>query len=408
MEDSLVTGLRARDLRGRITYVNPAFCAMVGYSAEELLALAGPGSAAGEGVGVPVQPYWPPELVGEYQKRQALRMAGTAADDGSAAGREGIETVFMRRNGERFPVMIYEAPLVDGQGAHKGWMSAVLDVGPQRRAEEQARLQQDRLQASARLATMGEMASLLSHELNQPLAAIASYAGAAQNWAAEPDGADTDMLGQALQRISEQAERAGRIIKSVHSFVRRREQHHEALAVDQLIDAVMPLVRLQARASGTRIGCEWPQPVPRVRCDRTLVEQLLLNLTRNAIQAMEPVEPARRVLTLRAQPDGDRRVAFEVIDQGSGIQPDTAGRLFTPFFSTRADGMGLGLSLCRTVVEQHGGTLEFDSPWPPSGAGGCRFRFTLPAASAGPAAARAARASRTDTDTDASSPPEPP
>jgi two-component system sensor histidine kinase DctS len=396
MEDSLVTGLRARDLQGRITYVNPAFCAMVGFGAEELLAdNAGPaGLAAAADVtdadtpqatpqatppGVPVQPYWPPELIDEYQRRQILRMAEPPDGERVAAAREGIETVFMRRNGERFPVMIYEAPLVDGLGVHKGWMSAVLDVGPQRRAEEQSRLQQERLQASARLATMGEMASLLSHELNQPLAAIASYAGAAQNWAAEPDDSTADMLRQALQRIAEQAERAGRIIKSVHSFVRRREQHHEAVVVDQLIDAVMPLVRLQSRASGTRIVCEWASPVPRVRCDRTLVEQLVLNLTRNAIQAMEQAAPPDRVLTLKAYPEGSR-VALEVIDQGCGIDAAAAERLFTPFYSTRREGMGLGLSLCRTVVEQHGGQLEFDSPWPPQAAGGCRFRFTLPAA----------------------------
>ncbi|MFN9450259.1 MAG: ATP-binding protein [Rubrivivax sp.] len=405
MEDSLVTGLRARDLRGRVTYVNPAFCAMVGFSAEELLAQSqgrddspasadSPAPTAADAPsatprGVPVQRYWPPELIDEYQRRQTLRMAEPPDGERVAAAREGIETVFMRRSGERFPVMIYEAPLVDGLGVHKGWMSAVLDVGPQRRAEEQSRLQQERLQASARLATMGEMASLLSHELNQPLAAIASYAGAAQNWAAEPDASSADMLRMALQRITEQAERAGRIIKSVHSFVRRREQHHEAVVVDQLIDAVLPLVRLQSRASGTRIVCEWATPVPRVRCDRTLVEQLVLNLTRNAIQAMEQALPQDRVLTLRAHPEGPR-VALEVIDQGCGIDAAHAERLFTPFYSTRREGMGLGLSLCRTVVEQHGGQLEFDSPWPPQAAGGCRFRFTLPAAPAAVTAANAA------------------
>ena len=134
----------------------------------------------------------------------------------------------MRKNGERFAVMIYEAPLVDGQGRHTGWMSAVLDVSAQRRIEDLSRQQQERLQATARLATIGEMASLLSHELNQPLAAIASYASGSLNLMDQPDADTPALLRQAMQRVAEQAERAGRVIKSVHDFVRRREQLRES------------------------------------------------------------------------------------------------------------------------------------------------------------------------------------
>ena len=154
MEDSLLTGLRARDLQGRITYVNPAFCKMVGVEARELLNQSMP------------SPYWPPELAGVYQRRQEMRLAGNHVP------REGYESVFMRKDGTRFPVLIMEAPLINAVGKHTGWMSAILDVSEQRRTEEVSRASQDRLQASARLAMVGEMASLLSHELNQPLAAI--------------------------------------------------------------------------------------------------------------------------------------------------------------------------------------------------------------------------------------------
>jgi two-component system, LuxR family, sensor histidine kinase DctS len=378
MEDSLVTGLRARDLTGAITYVNPAFCAMVGASAAELL--------AGRVTQVHAQhrpPYWPPEFADEYQHRQQTLLAGGGRPGGPREAREGFETVFMRKNGERFPVMIYEAPLVDGQGRHTGWMSAVLDISAQRRMEELSRQQQDRLQATARLATVGEMASLLSHELNQPLAAIASYATGSLNMIDEPHDADGSahdtlpLLRQALERIAEQAERAGRIIKSVHDFVRRREQQRETLGADLLIDAVMPLVRLQARKSGTRIELDLDGKPPRVVCDRTMLEQVLLNLTRNGIQAMETGTPlADRVLTLRVRQTHPRWVTFSVIDAGPGIAPDVAARLFTPFFTTRSEGMGLGLSLCRTVVEQHGGALDFG---PGPGGHGTEFRFTLPA-----------------------------
>jgi len=363
MEDSLITGLRARDLLGQITYVNPAFCAMVGFSADELRE-------------APVPPYWPPELADTYRRNQPIRRAG--GDGAPVPSREGFETLFMRKSGERFAVMIYEAPLVDGQGQHTGWMSAVLDISAQRRVEELSRQQQERLQASARLATVGEMASLLSHELNQPLAAIASYASGSLNLMDTPDAETPTLLRQAMRRIAEQAERAGRVIKSVHDFVRRREQQREALGVDLLLDAVLPLVRLQARKSGTQVETDWPRPPPRVLCDRTMVEQVLLNLARNAIQAMEPGTDAdARVLRIRVRQTHERWVTFYVADAGPGIDRELAARLFTPFFTTRREGMGLGLSLCRTVVEQHGGAMDFDSPVPGTRAG-TEFRFTLP------------------------------
>jgi two-component system, LuxR family, sensor histidine kinase DctS len=356
MEDSLVTGLRARALDGRITYVNPSFCRMVGYGAAELLAAATP-------------PYWPPERADEYKQRL---LGGTVG----AESLTGRETVFVRKNGERFPVVIYEAPLVNSVGKHTGWMSAAVDLSEQRRIEDVSRQQQERLQATARLATVGEMASLLSHELNQPLAAIASYASGSLNLLDNPDADadDREMLKQALGRIAEQADRAGRTIKSVHDFVRRREHVREAVAASALIDAVLPLVRLQARKSGARIDVQMPTTTPKVSADRTMVEQVLLNLARNGIQAMESeaTPAAERVLQLTVRVINAQWIEFTVADAGPGIAPDVAQRLFTPFFTTRSEGMGLGLSLCRTVIEQHGGALDYTT-----GASGTRFVFTL-------------------------------
>ena len=167
------------------------------------------------------------------------------------------------------------------------------------------------------------------------------------------------------------------LFRSVHHFVRRREQHHESIGADVLIDTVLPLVRLQARKSGTRIELEMPPKPPRVLCDRTMVEQVLLNLTRNAIQSMEGDTPLEeRVLRIAVRPGAGRWVSFHIIDCGPGIAADVASRLFTPFFTTRTEGMGLGLSLCRTVIEQHGGALDF-GPGPQGR--GTEFRFTLPA-----------------------------
>jgi len=375
MEDSVITGLRARDLEGRITYVNPAFCRMTGFAAQELIGRWPP-------------PYWPPEQLPEYERRHRARLSLDVPPE----AREAFETVFIRKNGEHFPVMIFESPLVDGAGRHTGWMSTVLDLSAQRRVEEIARQQQERLQATARLATVGEMASLLSHELNQPLAAIAAYAAGSLNLIDDPGNAELSgaeirpMLRHGAHHIAEQAERAGRVIKSVHDFVRRREQSREPVPVDRLVEAVLPLVRLQAHKSGTRVDVDLGKPPSRVVCDRAMVEQVLLNLTRNGIQAMETSSPAQgRVLTIRVRQSHPQWVTIGIIDRGSGVDEAVAGQLFTPFFTTRREGMGLGLSMCRTIVEQHGGALDFHNVCAADGAvSGAEFRFTLPAASADP------------------------
>ncbi len=364
MEDSLVTGLRARDLEGRITYVNPAFCDMVGLQAQALIGHNAP------------MPYWPPEMVDEYKQRQAIRLAGNVPP------REGFESVFMRQDGTRFPVLIIEAPLINTQGEQTGWMGAVIDISEQRRIEELSRASQERLQATARLATVGEMASLLSHELNQPLAAIASYANGSLNLLKDPEALPQtlDDVHMALRRIAEQAGRAGRVINSVHDFVRRRDQAREAVAPHALFDAILPLVNLQARKLQVRVLTRIEPRLPAVWCDRTMVEQVLLNLARNGMQAMDRPECQDRVLVLQAKRAASNAehswVELAVTDVGAGIEPDVAEQLFTPFFTTKAEGMGLGLSLCRTVVEQHGGHLAFESQSPK----GTVFRFTLPTA----------------------------
>ncbi|MEH3086396.1 MAG: PAS domain S-box protein [Xylophilus ampelinus] len=387
MEDSLVTGLRARDLQGRITYVNPAFCQMVGYAAEELVGQLQP-------------PYWPPDLAPQYLERQARRFSG-----GGLPPRNGHESIFMHKDGRRFPVLVIEAPLISTTGRHSGWMGAFIDISEQRRIEELSRATQERLQATARLATVGEMASLLSHELTQPLAAIASYANGSLNLLAHdgPEGpAAGDARGRgagpgpgaaarlqrdgdlalAMRRIAEQAERAGKVIRSVRDFVRRRDATRETVPARELLDAVMPLVSLQARKLQVQVLIDLPAGLPPAWCDRTMVEQVLLNLARNAMQAMDrpesPAGPAGRILTIAvretAADDRGQWLEFSVADTGPGIPEEVARQLFTPFFTTKPEGMGLGLSLCRSVVEQHGGRLQHL----PRPRGGTLFSFTIP------------------------------
>jgi two-component system sensor histidine kinase DctS len=361
MENSLLTGLRARDLEGRVTYVNPAFCRIVGLPAEELLGRK------------PPMAYWAPEAMADYEDRFRKVLEGRAVPQ--------FETVFQRSDGVRVPVLVFEAPLVGSDGRHTGWMSSVLDITDRKRAEELARQQQEKLETSARLATMGEISSMLAHELNQPLAAISSYTAGALNVLGRANDSaaplDAGMLKRALEQANTQARRAGQIIRSVHEFVKKREPRREIVPVQHVIDGIRALVDLQARQSYVTLQVECPPDLPPVLADRVLLEQVLLNLTRNAIESMQDVDRERRVLRIAAA-HSDAHVSVSVIDNGHGIPPEVAERLFSPFFSTKAEGMGMGLSICRTAIEFHGGTLTHaDNP-----GGGTVFTFTLQQAQA--------------------------
>jgi two-component system sensor histidine kinase DctS len=366
MENSLVTGLRARDLEGRVTYVNPAFCDMVGLPREELVGK------------VPPMPYWAPEAFAEYEERFAQVLSGHATPQ--------FETVFQRSDGTRVPVLVFEAPLVDTHGRQTGWMSSILDISERKRAEELNRQQQEKLQTSARLATMGELSSMLAHELNQPLAAISSYTAGALNVLARADEAgapvDDGLLRRALEQARQQAQRAGQIIRSVHQFVKKSEPQRHEVAIGSLVDGIRALIELQARQAYVALQVHIPPNLPPVSADRLLLEQVLLNLTRNAIESMQAIAPERRILRITADAS-EGKVAVSVVDHGHGIAPEVAERLFSPFFSTKAEGMGMGLSICRTAIEFHGGTLTHaDNP-----DGGTIFTFTLPQRQAAPAAA---------------------
>jgi two-component system sensor histidine kinase DctS len=281
---------------------------------------------------------------------------------------------------------VFEAPLVDSHGRHTGWMSSILDITDRKRAEELARQQQEKLETSARLATMGEISSMLAHELNQPLAAISSYtAGALNVLARAGDGAaaspplDAGMLKRALEQANTQARRAGQIIRSVHEFVKKREPRRESVTVQHVVEGIRALVDLQARQRYVTLHIDVPPDLPQVAADRVLLEQVLLNLTRNAIESMQDIDRERRVLRIAAGHDEQLgQVSVSVIDNGHGIPPEVAERLFSPFFSTKAEGMGMGLSICRTAIEFHGGTLTHaDNP-----GGGTVFTFTLQQAQA--------------------------
>jgi len=297
-------------------------------------------------------PYWIPERIDEYQRRVDQVLSGHA-------GAAPFETVFRRADGERFPVIIYDAPLRDADGRQTGWMSSIIDATEEKNAEERERLQHERLQTAARLSTMGEMASSLAHELNQPLGAIASYLAGSLN-VIERGGASAEELGPALTKASQQAQRAGQVIRRVHEFVRKREPQKVALDVGQLLEECRALVELQARRSGTRVSVEVEPGLPAIVGDAVMLEQVVLNLTRNAIEAMAEVDSARRILVIAARRCEGGGACISVRDRGIGIPEDVAEQIFSPFFTTKAEGMGMGLSICRSIVEANGGRLAFE------------------------------------------------
>ncbi len=353
MEDSLTVGMRARDLDGRITYVNPAFCRMVGWSAEELVGA------------VPPMPYWLPE---DMENAYALHQAVMRGD----APRDGFEIAFQRKTGERFNALIYEAPLIDSDGRQTGWMASVLDITERKRAEELSRQHQDKLQRTARLITMGEMASTLAHELNQPLSAIASYATGCLNRLAAGD-AEAEELTAPISKLAVQAQRAGHIIRRIHDFVRKSEPLVAPCALNDVVEGAMSFLEAEARKRSVRVELSLEAPSPQVDADRILIEQVMLNLARNAMEAMGQTPRNRRVLDISVRRH-DGQAEVRVADSGSGIAADIAGSLFTPFFTTKDEGMGMGLNICRSIVESHHGRLWFE----PAPERGGVFLFTLP------------------------------
>ena len=351
MEDSLQTGMRARDLEGRVIYVNPALCEITGYTSEELLGR------------LPPYPYWHPEETEKHWADNEAALKGQAA-------LTGYEARYRHRDGHDLYMMVFTAPLIDGDGRHTGWMSSMVDTTAQKRSEEQHRQHAIQMQRTGRLANMGEMASTLAHELSQPLMALVNYSGAAKGFA---DKGHTELLNETLGDISEQAQRAAEIISRIRGFVRQNTPGFQPCAVNDIVNNVIALLRPEARHQKCRILTRMPDELPLIRADRVLLEQVILNLVLNAMQAMHNKFPADRVVTIETGREGDR-VYARVWDTGAGIADQDSQALFQPFFTTKADGLGLGLNICRTTMELHGGRIEFAN----RPEGGAMFSIYIP------------------------------
>ncbi|HLR83277.1 MAG TPA: PAS domain S-box protein [Paenalcaligenes sp.] len=457
MENSMSTGMRVFDMDGRIAYVNPAFCRMIGWNEADLIGRTAP------------FPYWIPNRFEHHQETLDILLSGRTPSS-------GLEVEAQRRDGSRFTARMYVSPLRDPSGKQIGWMTSMTDITEPKRIrealtaaherfmtvleglddaisvvadspgglellfanrtyrryfgaqtvghaelmgsrlnrfadqtleiyslsaerwfevqhrfltwtdgtkvrlqvarditqrrehEEESRVQQEKAQLTSRLTTMGEMASSLAHELNQPLTAISNYCMAAVAMV-RSEQARPEQLVEALEKTAHQAERAGKIIRRIREFVKRSEPKRQIVSLLDILDNAVGFADIDARKRQVAIQTHLPKQPPFVVADPILIEQVLLNLLKNAIEAMEKSD----YHTLHVEVTlFNQYVEVAVIDRGCGLKDPE--RLFEPFYSTKSEGLGMGLNICRTIIESHHGRL-----WATSNPqGGTIFRFSLP------------------------------
>ena len=495
MENSMLTGMRAMDLEGRISYVNPAFCAMTGFSEADLI---------GER---PPFPYWPHDRHDENARLLEQELQGR-----SPAG--GIEVKVMRKDGSLFDARMYVSPLIDPKGQQTGWMTSMTniteakrirdqltasherfttvlegldtavsvlsvqqgellfanrsyrlwfgadpkghaklsggetslpmpldsdfgdavdalgglptqeltsagsdsrevfvessgkwfdvrarylqwtdgrlaqmliatDISERRNAEAVAAHQAEKAQVTSRLVTMGEMASSVAHELNQPLTAITNYCNGMVT-RVENNAIDKGDLIAALQKTSRQAERAGQIIHRIRAFVKRSEPQRQKSSAQTIVEDAVDLAGIELRRRNVSIQTYVAQRLPPIMVDPILIEQVVLNLLKNAAEAIDNAKlpSSRRRIELRVvprhTPEEGEVIEFTVSDKGPGIKDEVIARLYEAFFSTKVDGLGIGLSLCRSIIESHRGRIKAVNLYNGDTPAGCRFSFTLP------------------------------
>jgi len=494
MENSMLTGMRALDLEGRITYVNRAFCDMTGWSDAELIGTSAP------------FPYWPEAEHDTLMARLQDEIAGRNAPG-------GFEVPVKRKNGSIFHARMYVSPLIDPQGRQTGWMTSMTDIteakrireeltasyerfatvldsldeaisvaplhsnellfanrmyqnwfGPgasghermlelcasvpvlpphdhtdfvdglvglpadalveaiaehtqilvpelgkwlevrtryltwvdgrlvqmliatditaRRQAEEQAALQAERAETASRLITMGEMASSVAHELNQPLSAISNYASGMISRLQKGTMAPEDLLG-ALEKTARQAQRAGSIIQRIRAFVKKSEPNPTLADVAQMVTNATELADIELRRHMVRLNIYVAARLPKLMVDPILIEQVLINLLKNGGESIQHAQrpPGQRHIELQVVPravDGRAGVEFTVRDSGGGIPQDRLDRIYEAFYSTKTEGMGIGLKLCRSIIESHHGRLQARNLYNGAEVAGCEFTFWIP------------------------------
>lgn len=354
--NAAVDGIIVTDRHGRILRMNSAAENMFGYQATEI---------AGQGIDIIMNTRDArnhDRYINNYLRTGERKIIGI-----------GREVMARRRDGSEFPVDLAIGQANVGQDIR--FVGLIRDLTDLKRAEEEMLRQREQMSHASRLTTMGEMAAAMAHELNQPLSAISNYTAACQRLLdQQTDIQHPPDVERALDQISVQAHRAAEIIQRIRDFARSRETAREPVDLRELIAAILPLARMDARAHHTDLRIRLEKDLPLVMADPIQIQQVILNLLRNGIDAMEDVSPKQRRLDLRAWLEDAQRVRVTVTDRGPGVPEEARDDLFTPFFTTKASGMGLGLAISRSIVTAHGGKLShFNNP-----VAGATFYMILP------------------------------
>ena len=283
----------------------------------------------------------------------------------------GRVVVGQRKDGSTFPMELAVGEM--HSGGVRYFTGFIRDLTERQQTETRLQELQSELIHMSRFTALGEMASTLAHEINQPLTAISNYLKGCHRILERMDGQPIPMLREAINEAAEQALRAGQVIRHLREFVARGESERHIESLPKLLEEASALALVGAKERGVRVAFHFDPNAAFVLADRIQVQQVLLNLIRNAIEAME--DQPRRELVLATRPAGDGVVEVSVKDTGPGIAAEVTAQLFQPFVTTKKHGMGVGLSICRTIVESHGGKIWAES-LPDKGT---TFRFTLKA-----------------------------
>lgn len=300
------------------------------------------------------------------------------------------ETTFRTASGELVDVL-FRVTLPPDHDDWRRTLIMAMDVTPLRRAEAGLRRAQDELAHHDRISMLGQLAASIAHEVNQPLAATVSYARAGSRWLAR-EAPDIARARANLEQVESNALRAARIVQRIRAMTRRSEASFDIVHLGDVAEETLALARRHLEAAETRISLHAPRRLPPVRGDRIQIQQVLMNLILNALEAARDLPVDRRRIEIALTQIGDR-LRLAVADRGRGLDPETLEKAFDPFWSTRPGGMGMGLAICRNIVESHGGSIRGEpihGPLP-----GARFVVELPAAAdcdaaAAPAMCRAA------------------